>query len=286
VVEVEYDGTACLRFGDDVNGARPASGTQFTAKYRIGSGAAGNVGADSLVFLAGDPRIVSCTNPLPASGGVDPETMAQIRRRAPQAFLTQQRAVTMADYANVTKANPGVADAAARLRWTGSWYTTFITAEPVHGGRLGRSLQRAVTRNVNRYRLAGQDVRLEGPDYVSLEIKLRVCVDPDYFVADVEKWLLRVLGSGTLPNGDPALFAPGRFKLGQTVYLSPIYTAARTVAGVQSVDADVFQPVGVTTPVFLERGEIPLGAFQVARMDNDPSRPANGQLTIALCGGK
>jgi hypothetical protein len=286
VVEVEYDGTASLRFGDGTNGQAPASGTQFTATYRIGNGTAGNVSADSVIFVASDPRIVSCTNPLPASGGVDPETMAQIRRRAPQAFSTQERAVTMADYARVTEANPGVEDAVATLRWTGSWYTAFITAEPQGRTSLSKAMQKRLTRNVDRYRLAGQDVQLEGPDYVSLEIKLNVCVDPAYFQAHVQQSLLQVLGSGTLPGGQPALFAPGQLKLGQTVYLSSVYAAARTVPGVQSVVAEVFQPVGPSTSVFLRRGAIPMLAFQVARLENDPSRPDGGQLTLSMCGGK
>ena len=38
VVEIESDGTAHLRFGDDTNGMRPPSGTVFTASYRIGNG--------------------------------------------------------------------------------------------------------------------------------------------------------------------------------------------------------------------------------------------------------
>jgi hypothetical protein len=285
VVEVERDGTAYLRFGDDTNGMRPLSNTVFTAFYRIGNGTAGNIGAGSLVH-ATDPRIESCTNPLPASGGVDPETTDQIRRRAPQAFLSQERAITMTDYANVTEQNPQVEDAVANLRWTGSWYTVFIAAEPRNGVNLSKPLARTLTRYVNRFRLAGQDLKLEGPDYVSLEITLTVCVDPDYFQADVQKALLQVLGSGTLPSGKPAAFAPGNFRLGQTVYLSPIYAAARTVTGVQSVTATVFQPQGVATTIFLQKGEIPLGAFQVARMDNDPSRPANGQLTLIMMGGK
>jgi Baseplate J-like protein len=285
VVEVESDGSAYLRFGDDTNGMRPLPNTTFTAFYRIGNGTAGNVGADSLIFST-DPRILSCTNPLPASGGIDPETNAQIRRRAPQAFLTQERAITMTDYATITEQNPQVEDAAATLRWTGSWYTVFITAEPQNGVNLSQSLTHALTRYVNRFRLAGQDLKLEGPDYVSLEIKLTVCVDPDYFQADVEQSLLQVLGSGILPSGKPAAFAPGNFKLGQPVYLSPIYAAARTVAGVQTVTAHAFQPQGVATRIFLQNGEIPLGPFQVARMDNDPSRPANGQLTLVMKGGK
>jgi hypothetical protein len=286
VVELESDGTAHLRFGDDTNGMRPPSGTSFTASYRIGNGTTGNVGAESLVFFAGDPRIQSCTNPLPASGGFDPETSDQIRRRAPQAFLTQERAITMSDYATVTEANSQVEDAAAVLRWTGSWYTVFITAEPQCGGNLSRSLRRTLTQYVNRYRLAGQDIKLEGPNYVSLEINLTICVDPDYFQSDVEQSLLQVLGSGILPDGQPALFAPGFFKLGQTVYLSPIYAAARTVAGVQTVTATVFQPQGVDTEVYLQNGEIPLGPFQVARMDNDRSFPNHGQLTLVMQGGK
>jgi Baseplate J-like protein len=287
VVEVESDGTAYLRFGDDTNGQRPISGTCFTPSYRIGNGSAGNVGAESLVFLAADPRVQSCTNPIAASGGIDPETTDQIRRRAPQAFLTQERAITMSDYATATEeANSQVEDAAATLRWTGSWYTVFVTAEPQCGGDLSKSLRKSLTQYVNRYRLAGQDLKLEGPNYVPLEINLTVCVDPDYFQSDVEQSLLQVLGSGTLPDGTPALFAPGNFELGQTVYLSPIYAAARMVAGVQTVTATVFQPQGVETKTYLHRGEIPLGPFQVARMDNDPSFPNHGQLTLAMEGGK
>jgi hypothetical protein len=286
VAEVESDGTALLRFGDDVNGARPMSGTEFTAVYRIGNGATGNVGADTLTFFAGDPRIESCTNPLPAAGGREPETAEQIRRRAPQAFLTQERAVTMADYAARTEANAQVEDAAAALRWTGSWYTTAITAEPRAGGDLPPARRETLIGYVDRYRLAGQDLKIGGPDYVPLELGLTVCVDPDYFRSDVERSLQQVLGSGYLPDGRRAFFARGCFRLGQTVYLSPIYRAARSVAGVEAVSATVFQPQGPSTRLYLDTGEIPLGPSQVARLDNDPSFPGHGRLTLVLEGGK
>ena len=285
VVEVETDGTAHLRFGDSTNGLFPASGTEFTAEYRVGNGTAGNVGAGTLTKFA-NPLIDSCVNPMAASGGVDPETADQIRRRAPQAFLIQERAITMADYATMAETSPQVEDAAAVLRWTGSWYTAFVTAEPAGGGDLSAPRRKALTRYLNRYRLAGQDIKVEGPDYVSLEISLTVCVDPAYFQSHVASSLRNVLGSGILPDGQPAFFAPGRFLLGQTVYLSPIYRAARSVAGVRTVTADVFQPQGVDTKVFLNRGAIPLGPTQVARMDNDPSLPDHGQLTLVLEGGK
>jgi Baseplate J-like protein len=290
VMEVDTDGTAYLRFGDGTNGEAPEAQTQFTAVYRIGNGTPGNVGANTLTnFAAGAPAdstIISCTNPMPAMGGIDPETNAQICRRAPQAFLTQERAVTMQDYVNVVESNPQIEDAGAALRWTGSWYTVFITAEPQCNARMSKALHRSLVNTVNEYRLAGQDALIKPPQYISLDIKLSICVDPDYFQRDVEQSLLQVLGSGTLPSGQPALFAPQNFELAQPVYLSPIYAAARIVAGVQTVTAKVFQPQGVNTRVYLRQGFIPMGPFQVARMDNDPSLPGNGQLRLHMMGGR
>lgn len=287
VVEVESDLSATLRFGDDTNGKRPATGTAFTATYRVGNGTAGNVGAESLKNLAaGDARITGCTNPLPASGGTDPETADQIRRRAPQAFFTQERAVTMPDYEVAAELNPIVEQAVASLRWTGSWYTVFIAAEPQTnnqqtGGQLTTVQQKSVQSTVEARRLAGEDLQLDGPQYVSLEITLQVCVDPDYFMRDVETALGTVLGSQ-----QGGLFYPGNFTFGQTVYLSPIYAAARAVPGVNAVTATTFQIQSVNDTSPLQSGEIKLGPLQIARLANDPSFPSHGQLTFVMEGGK
>jgi len=269
-----------------VNGLRPDSDTTFTASYRIGNGTAGNVGAGTLINCS-DPSISKCTNPLAAVGGTDPETADQIRRRAPQAFMTQERAVNMADYERVAEMNAQVDKAVATLRWTGSWYTVFITAEPKGAGNLTPTLRKELKKNINRYRLAGQDIELESPQYVSLKVALTVCVDPGYFRSDVAQALSSVLGSRILPDGTKGLFSPDNFSFGQTVYLSPIYAAARKVAGVQSIVATVFQPQAAPPiSIYLDNGEIPLGPFQIARLDNDPSLPDHGQLTLTMLGGK
>ena len=286
VVETESDGTATLRFGDDTNGKRPESGTTFTANYRIGNGTAGNVGADSISHVASDVPGLICRNPLPAVGGLDPETNDQIRRRAPQAYLTQERAVTMADYQNMTEKNPLVDRAAATLRWTGSWYTVFVAVEPQGAGNLKPALKASLQQSVGAYRLAGQDLELDSPQYVSLEISLTVCVDSSYFRLNVQQALLQVLGSRLLPNGRKGLFYPDNFTFGQTVYLSPVYAAARSVPGVSFVAATVFQPQGAATDAYLNAGEIKLSPLQVARLDNDPDYPDHGQLTLLMEGGK
>jgi Baseplate J-like protein len=291
VVEVEADNTATLRFGDDTNGLMPPTGTAFTATCRVGNGTAGNVGAESLTSLAsGDGRITGCSNPMPASGGTDPETNAQIQRRAPQQFLTQERAIIMPDYVTAAESNSLVHNAVAAQRWTGSWYTVFIAAEPQPssqtggaqtGGTLTAAQQKSVTATVNSFRLAGEDIQLDSPQYVSLDIVLTICVDPDYFNLKVQRALNQVLGSG--PGG---FFNPAKFTFGQNVYLSPIYAAARSVPGVNAVTATMFQIQGVSDNTYLASGEIPLGSLQIARLENNPSFPNHGQLTLNMEGGK
>jgi predicted phage baseplate assembly protein len=295
VVETDSDGTSTLRFAtpadanssETTNGMVPPAGTSFLAGYRVGNGTAGNVGAESLIYLAAsDARIQSCKNPMPAAGGTDPETDDQIRRRAPQAYLAQERSVTMADYENAAEGNPQVDQAVASLRWTGSWYSVFVAVEPSGGGNLTPSLQKSLLKSVNASRLAGQDLKLESPQYVLLAITLQVCVASDYFQSDVEEALLQVLGNRMLPNGQKGIFFPDNFTFGQTVYLSPVYAAARSVPGVVQVTATQFQPQDVNTSKFLQAGEIKLSSLQIARLDNDPSLPDHGQLTLVMQGGK
>ena len=79
----------------------------------------------------------SVSNPLPARGGTDPEPMEEARQNAPAAFRVQQRAVTPDDYAEKAGLHPDVQRAAATWRWTGCWYTIFLTIDR-RGGRGNR----------------------------------------------------------------------------------------------------------------------------------------------------
>lgn len=287
VAETESDGTTSLRFGDNVNGAQPDPGMYFAADYRVGNGTAGNVGAESIAHvLRLDARITGVINPLSARGGIDPETADQIRRRAPQQYRTQERAVTAADY--VARANrfAGVERAAANFRWTGSWHTVFVTVDPSGGGVPSAALESGLEEYLEGYRMAGYDLQLEAPLYVSLEIDLLVCVEPGYLRSEVEAALLQVLGSKALPDGRVGLFYPDNFTFGQTVYLSPIYAAVRSVEGVASVRVTTFQRQGIDDSQYLVKGEMALGALEVARLDNDPNFPENGVLGLTLCGGR
>lgn len=111
MVEMDNDGYAHLRFGDGNLGRMPEAGTAFQAAYRVGNGPAGNVGADTINYLVfrqtkGDGGNPIPRNPLPAIGGTAPETMAEVKLFAPNAFRNVlERAITGDDYASLAADN-------------------------------------------------------------------------------------------------------------------------------------------------------------------------------------
>jgi hypothetical protein len=286
VVEVELDGSARVRFGDGIQGARPRSGTSFTALYRVGGRREGNIGAETIKHVVTDQAVLSVRNPLPARGGTDMEDAAAIRRRAPQAFRRQQRAVTPADYSETTQRARGVERAAATMRWTGSWHTVFVTVDRKGGELLDDELEEGLRQHVEPFRMAGHDTEFDNPDYVSLELELEVCVLDGYLRSEVRAGLLRELGSGALPGGRRGLFHPDRLSFGQVVFLSPVHAAARRVPGVESVNVTAFQRQGVKDRRFLDQGFMALSRLEIPRLDNDPNFPEHGVLRLNLFGGK
>ena len=288
VAEVENDGATSLRFGNDQFGKRPEAGSVFTASYRVGNGRAGNVGAKTVAHVVSTvDGITGVRNPLAARGGLEPESAAEVQRRAPQAFRRQERAVTPADYAEVTTRSPGVQRAAASLRWTGSWHTAFITVDRDGGVLLDDEFESDLTRHVERYRMAGQDVEFNDPIYVSLAIDLLVCVKPDYLRSQVRKSLLDLLSNRTLPDGRRGVFHPNNLSFGQTVYLGPIYAAAHAVEGVHSVQVTRFSRQGDNKDGRpLADGFLKLGRLEIPRLDNNPNFPEHGLLELQLYGGK
>ena len=287
VVEIDNGGTGVLRFGDDVHGRRPEPGTTFTARYRVGNGPAGNIGADALAHLALQvPEIKAVRNPLPASGGQDPESLEDVRQRAPVAYRVQERAVTPADYAAVTERYVDVQRAAATFRWTGSWHTAFVTVDRGGGAPVTEDFEDDLRAHLERYRMAGHDVEIDGPRLVSLELDLHVCVAADDFRSDVEQELYDVLSNRDLPDGRRGLFHPDNWTFGQPIYLSAIVAAAHQVTGVESVTARVFQRQGSPESSGLAAGRLDMDRLEIVRLDNDPNFAERGRLTVALGGGK
>jgi hypothetical protein len=293
VLEVEEDGPAHIRFGDGVHGRMPPRGARLSASYRLGGGRAGNVGADAIAHvLLPEPGILSVRNPLPAHGGTDPEPAEQVRLDAPQAFRTQERAVTEEDYAAAARRHPSVHHATATFRWTGSWHTVFLTVDRRGGLPVDAEFEAELVAFLERFPLAGYDLEVEPPRFVPLDIAFSACVAPGHIRAHVRRALLDALGSRALPAGGRGFFHPDNFTFGQPVYLSRLVAAAMAVPGVQRVDTvplpskrHRFQRWAEPARGEWDEGLIRMGRLEIARLDNDPSLPEHGHLEVFVEGG-
>jgi hypothetical protein len=298
VVEVEADGIASLRFGNNVNGRRPPSGTAFDARYRTGNGVAGNVGVEALCHLliadpalmtgAAGPVVVAVDNPLPAWGGVDPESIERVRQRAPYAFLRQERAVTPDDYAAQVQRHPAVQRARATARWTGSWYTMFISVDPFGGRRIrdDPGFERELRAWIEPYRMVGHDVEFDDAILVPLEIEFDLCVERGHYRSDVETALRDVFSDRVLPDRRLGMFHPDRLTFGQSVYLGPLLAAAEAVRGVASVQATVFRRQGTADTAALLAGELKLGRLEIPLLANDANFANRGVFRLNVGGGE
>jgi hypothetical protein len=293
VVEVDDDGRGHLRFGDGELGRAPDAEHVFAARYRVGNGPAGNVGAEAIAHLVTEATLggsgIEPRNPLPARGGTPPEPVEDVKLLAPFAFRQElQRAITPRDYASLAERDfaARVQRAAARLRWTGSWYELDLALDAAGAVEAGSALLSDVEQRLERYRRIAHDLRVRGAVAVPLDLRLVVCVEPHALRGHVEAALLRRFGSRLLPDGTRGFFHPDNLSFGEGVFVSRLVAAARSVAGVENVVVERLRRYAGPDEGAVAAGVLRLAAFEIARLDNDPSFPENGVLELDMRGGR
>jgi hypothetical protein len=294
VVEIDNDRRSHLRFGDGESGQIPDAGMTFQAVYRVGNGPSGNVGAEAISHIAFRNNLphgmeIRPRNPLPAMGGTAPEPIAEAKLFAPYAFRKElQRAITADDYAQIVMRDfkDKVQRAAAKLRWTGSWYEVLVAVDFLGSEEAEEELLCEITGHLYRYRRIGHDVVVKPARYVPLDIAMTVCVHPHYLRGHVKAELLDVFSSRQLPDGRKGFFHPDNLTFGEGIYLSKLIAAAQAVTGVESVIITTLERLYEGPNGEIENGILPLGPFEVARLDNDPGLPENGKLTLDIRGGR
>lgn len=230
-------------------------------------------------------QILKIRNPLPACGGNDAESTSQISLHAPPRFRGQLRAITEEDYARIAKLHPDVMNAQATLRWTGSWRTMFITVDRRRGQFIDDRFEEELQKFLGPFRMAGHDLKIEGPILVPLDIALDVNVKPSYSASEVKIALIEAFSNLDFPRGRKGYFHPDNFTFQQPVYLSHLVSVAMGVPGIQSIEPLRFQKWGKPPQGEIEIGMIMTGRLEIARLDNDPSFPENGRIDFVMQGG-
>src|SRR5262245_59858770 len=107
--------------------------------------------------------------------------------------------------------------------------------------------------HLDPFRVAGYDLELRDPEYVPIDLALRVCVVPEAFRSEVE----RALGPALA-----ALFDPDRLTFGDPVFLSAVHAAAQAVDGVERVLPIRFGRFGKAPAGELEAGVLGVGDLE------------------------
>ena len=233
ILREEQDGAGTIQFGDGRHGARlPTGQDNVRAIYRKGIGATGNLQSGQLSQLLSRPLgLKAASNPLPAEGGVDPDSAEHARRNMPLGVRTLGRVVSVQDYEDYALAFTGIAKAQATVLSTRAGRTVFITVAG-DGGVQPPDL--TLAKLLNTLKLNGDPlVHCETKAYneATFHLGLKVKRDPDYdskkVLADVEAALR-------------AAFSFDACDFGRVVSRSAIIAVAQQVEGVLGVDLDRF----------------------------------------------
>lgn len=298
VVEMSDDRRAHLRFGQQGFGRVPnlqadPELAEMVAHYRVGNGTVGNVAAEAIchfgVYTGNVLGVTAVRNPLPAVGGVDPESPREIRLLAPYAIRSQlARAVTAEDYERIVMRHFGrqLQRAKATVCWTGHELEVLVAVDPRGRESADRPLLKAIRRTLRRFRRIGHVVRVSGAVRVVPRLALSVCLDDHMIREHVRRKLHELFSDRVLADGTRAFFHPDRLTFGDGVFVSQIVAAAARVAGIVHTEVTELSRRDQGAATELEDGVLPLDSLEIVQFSNDPGRPDLGVLELVIQGGR
>lgn len=265
------DATQIL-FGDDLNGAIPATGLGIYATYRHGYGATGNV-------VAGEVHLINALNlsgvhvpndslgnyyASAMTGGADPESTESIRTNAPQTFRTQKRTVSRDDYIRIALSVGGVRQANID---SASFTSVNVFVTGPDGGVPSQALKDAVKQRLEDASLFGVDVTVADPDIIIVD-----------FGTGGSPVLVEILdqysqGAVTVAMQRELQTFMEAFPLGERLTVGAVYTVLTGIDGVKSVSIPVMTRTDVTQTDTASLTPRPWEVFKL------------GDLTLSITGG-
>jgi hypothetical protein len=239
VTRRQDDGTTVVQFGDGREGARLPTGREnVRATYRKGTGREGNVRARQLAqLITRELGVRDVVNPLPATGGMDPQERDDARENAPVTVLTMERVVSLRDYEDFARGFAGVARAQGVWTWDAGLRGVFLTVAGPEGDEVpdGGPVQTGLLAALG---LAGDPhvpVRVAGYRPRRFRVKATLRRDADRLSADV------------LRGAEEALRARFGFagrEFGRPVWRNDVIATLQNVPGVAAVDVDLLYRQG------------------------------------------
>ena len=267
-IEVDEDDRATVMFGDGVLGAIPAPGSIIKVSYRVGGGPQGNVLPETIQTIIDAPQLVllgaEVTNPSPATGGAERESIEHAVSHAPQVFRSLKRAVTAQDYEALALDFKGVGKVLAEGT---SWNVVTLFVAPAGGGHVSDVLEANLLAYFEDKRPISTIIEIEDVDYVPIYVTAQVGVKSYYNRDDVKEQVQQAVSK---------LLAFENVDFQQTIYLSKFYEAIEAIDGVAFVNISEFRREGQSPDVVEPLGKIELGAHEIPTVPSDDPAYAAG----------
>ena len=238
-------------------GAAP-SNTTLTIRYLVGGGVEANVPANTVTNQKtvttnadADPDIVSTlefTNPTPATGGRDGDTVEELRENSRRAFAEQGRAVTLQDYSFRALTLPSKFGSIAKAYVTQDQLVSRNSATDniIDSNPLALSmyvlaynnskqivpatvnLKENLKRYISQYKIITDAISIKDAFVVNIGVNFEIIIRPNFSGRDV---LLNCT------NEIKDFFDINKWSINQPINLSLIYTLLDRVKGVQTVES-------------------------------------------------
>jgi photosystem II stability/assembly factor-like uncharacterized protein len=240
IVRLDADSNATLTFGDGEQGARLPTGQEnIRAQYRHGLGIGGNLTAGSLSLLkTSPPGIKAVINPVPATGGANPEAEATAKEKAPPTVRTLGRIVSLQDFEDFAQSFSGIGKALVTPLQQGGTRMVHITVAGGEGAAIDptSSLYENLVAAIDAARDPFQVVvQVDSYEKILFNVEAKVVVNPRY---EPEKVLAQVR-SDLLQH-----FAFKQRQFGQPVTASEVIAWIQRVDGIEATDLDRLYPQG------------------------------------------
>jgi len=271
MTQTDQTGKTTVLFGDGVHGARlPTGAANVTATYRVGLGSDGDAQANQISQPQTRPQgVQGVTNPLPASGGADPDTVASGQANAPLAVMALDRVVSVQDYQDFARAWAGIGKASSVLLSDGLSQFVHLTICGTTDQPLDTSS--ALYANLVASLAANGDPHLPvrvAPGQIDLIVlAASVHLQPGYQWSNVSAAVRAALLSGYGYDGRA---------LGQAVVLSDVVATIQAVAGVDYAIVTGLTVIALSDPAST--------VSELASLATTLSAPPLSTITVSLAG--
>jgi predicted phage baseplate assembly protein len=222
----------------------PTGADNVTASYRFGAGLAKPPAGALTQIVRPVQGLARVLNPVPAFGGADADSIADIRVNAPDSALTLGRAVSLADFEALARGF-GAVNVSAGWAWDPSRQRAMVKLWYI-------SDDGDIAKPLRKFLIAQADPNVPlvvSPAVpVSTVVVLDISADQTHTLADVQSALIAALSD---PDTGP--FSHRNVPIGGTIFRSEIFAAAMAVAGIGAINGMTVN--GAPAPVALTADE-------------------------------